>query len=58
MKIMTKLVAWLGGPEIEVIEDTWLLPSVSEEEAIVLMSMNGWINLNGGTLIPLEVEDE
>ena len=53
-----KLVAWLGGPEVEVIEDTWLVPSVSEEEAIVLMSMNGWINLNGGTLIPLEVEDE
>ena len=55
---MTKLVAWLGGPEVEVFGDTWLVPSVSEEEAIVLMSMNGWINLNGGTLIPLEVEDE
>ena len=55
MRTVTKFVAWLGGPEVEVFGDTWLVPSVSEEEAIVLMSMNGWINLNGGTLIPLEV---
>ena len=54
---MTKLVAWLGGPEIEVIEDTWLLPSVSEEEANILLSMNAWITLNDGTLIPLEVDE-
>ena len=54
---MAKFVAWLGGPEVEVFEDTWLVSSISEEEAIILVSMNGWINLNGGTLIPLEVDE-
>ena len=52
-----KLVAWIGGPEVEVLEDTWLVPPISEKEANVLLSMNAWITLNGGTLIPLEVDE-
>ena len=52
-----KLVAWLGGPEVEVFEDTWLVSSISEEEANILLSMNARITLNGGTLIPLEVDE-
>ena len=54
---MTKLVAWLGGPKIDIIEDSWLALSISEEDAVVLLSMNAWITLIGGTLIPLEVDE-
>ena len=52
-----KLVAWLGGPKIDIIEDSWLALSISGEDVVLLLSMNAWITLNGGTFIPLEVDE-
>ena len=55
-----KLVAWLGGPEIEVSEvsgESWVAPHIVEEEGVVLLSMNLWITLNGGLFVPIEVDE-
>lgn len=52
-----KLVAWLGGPEVAVKDDWWTALDIREDEAVSLLTMNLWINLNGGLFIPVEVEE-
>ena len=52
-----KLVAWLGGPEVEIDKDWWTALNIFEDEALALLGMNMWITLNGGLFIPVEVDE-
>ena len=52
-----KLVAWVGGPEVEIGYYGWTILNISEDEAIALLGMNMWITLHDGLLVPVEVDE-